>query len=46
MKKIEKEIAELIPISDSVKLIDEQFPHLIGIRWNSREDEEEGENKK
>jgi hypothetical protein len=42
-KKEEQAPEDLIPIGDSVKLLDERYPHLRGIRWNSKDDEEEEE---
>lgn len=40
-KREEKALEDLIPISESVKLLDEKYPWLRNIRWNAREDEEE-----
>ena len=31
----------MIPIRDSVKMLDDEFPHLRDIRWNDKTDEEE-----
>jgi hypothetical protein len=41
MKKLDQKILDLIPISESVKILEEQFPHLRDIKWNSKEDEDE-----
>ena len=37
---------DLIPIGVSVKLLDEQYPHLRHIKWNDSSDEEEKEVKR
>lgn len=41
-KEEQKKLEELIPISESVKLLDEKYPHLRGIKWNDKSDEKEG----
>ena len=46
MKKIDQDVADLIPISESVKLLDEQYPWLANLKWNSKEDEESSEEDK
>jgi len=43
VKKIDEEVALLIPISVSVKQLDEQFEWLRDLVWNSKSDEEDSE---
>lgn len=43
MTKVDKEVADLIPIADSVRLLDEKYEHLRNIAWNQHQDEEEKE---
>ena len=37
---------DLIPISESVRILDEKYEHLRNISWNSRDDEDEEKPKK
>ena len=52
MKKIDQQVNDLIPISESVRILEEQFPWLAGLKWNSKSDDENegiennGENSK
>ena len=43
MKKIDQQVNDLIPISESVRILEEQFPWLAGLKWNSKSDDENEE---
>lgn len=36
-----RDIGDLIPISESVRILDETYPHLRSIKWNESSDEED-----
>jgi hypothetical protein len=36
-----QDVDDLIPISESVRILDEKYEHLRNISWNSRDDEED-----
>ncbi len=40
-KELEEEVRDKIPISVSIKQLNEQFPWLRDINWNNREGEDE-----
>jgi len=42
MGRVKQQDADgLIPISDSVRILDEKYPHLKDLIWNSRDDEDD-----